>query len=338
MRNFSRRAALGAAGFGLTAAALPGVGLAQAREIRFGIQHGLTYLPFAVIEHERLVQKHATRGGGAEPNVTYFRSAGGDVLNDGLISGNLDFVATGVSGFLTLWARGRGRVDVKGLASYGHGPVALVTRSPNVRRLADFSDRDRIALPAVRTSLQAILLQIACEKEFGPGQHGKLDAITIGRSHPDGMAAVLSNTEINSHFTVPPYLAEYAKRPDIRQITNSVEILGEPISNGVMYTSERWYRANPAAAAAVRAAMEEAVGIIKDSPQRAAEMYLAVTRERSSVETIMEILGSPGILYDTVPRSIMTFARFMARTRAIPVEPARWEDLFFPEARMPGGS
>jgi NitT/TauT family transport system substrate-binding protein len=337
MTATGRRAALGLAAGGLAVATLPRSAAAQAREIRFGIQHGLTYLPFAVLEHERLVQKHAGRGG-AEPNVTFFRSAGGDVLNDGLISGNLDFVATGPSGFLTLWARGRGRVDVKGLASYGHGPVALVTRNPEVKRLRDFSDRDKIALPAVRTSLQAILLQIACEKEFGPGQHGKLDAITIGRAHPDGMAAVLGNTEINSHFTVPPYLAEYAKRPEIHTVTTAIDILGEPISNGVMYTTERWHRANPQAVAAVRAALEEAIGIIREAPQRAAEMYLAVTRERSSVETIMGILRDPGVLYETAPRSVMTFARFMARTRSIPVEPARWEDLFFPEARAGGGS
>jgi NitT/TauT family transport system substrate-binding protein len=332
-----RRATLGFAAGGLALAALPRGAAAQAREIRFGIQHGLTYLPFAVVESQRLVQKHAARGG-AEPNVTFFRSAGGDVLNDGLISGNLDFVATGPSGFLTLWARGRGRLDVKGLASYGHGPVALVTRNPNVRTIRDFTDRDRIALPAVRTSLQATLLQIACEKEFGPGQQNRLDAITIGRSHPDGMAALLGNTEINSHFTVPPYLAEYAKRPDIHTVTTAVNILGEPISNGVLYASERWYRANPQSIAAVRAALEEAIGIINETPQRAAEMYLAVTGERSSVETIMAILRDPGIRYETAPRSIMTFARFMARTRAIPVEPARWEDLFFPEARASGGS
>ena len=334
MAIISRRLALGGM---LGAVAAPGIARAQVREIRFGIQHGLTYLPFAVIEHERLVQKHAARGG-AEPNVTFFRSAGGDVLNDGLISGNLDFVATGVSGFLTLWARGRGRLDVKGLASYGHGPVELVTRNPNVRTLRDFSDRDRIALPAVRTSLQATLLQIACEKEWGPGQHSRLDALTIGRSHPDGMAAVLGNTEINSHFTVPPYLAEYRKRPDIHRITNAIEILGEPISNGVMYTSERWYRANPQGAGAVRAAMEEAIGIIRETPRRAAEMYLAVTRERSTVDTVQEILSDPGVLYETTPRGIMTFARFMARVRTINAEPARWEDLFFPEARVGGGA
>lgn len=337
MQRMGRRATLGMIAGGAAATAVARPAAAQAGQIRFGIQHGLTYLPFAVVEHERLVQKHTARAG-SEANVTFFRSAGGGVLNDGLISGNLDFVATGISGFLTLWARGRGRFDVKALTSYGYGPVELVTRNPRVRRISDFSDGDRIALPAVRTSLQAILLQIACEKEFGQGQHGRLDALTIGRSHPDGMAAVLGNTEINSHFTVPPYLAEYAKRPEIHKVTSAIEILGEPISNGVMYTSDRWYRANPQAIAAVRAAMEEAIGIIAESPHRAAEMYRSVTQERSTVETIVGILTTPGIRYDTVPRGVMTLGSFMARTRTIPVGPSSWKDVFFPEARQSGGS
>jgi len=186
----------------------------------------------------------------------------------------------------------------------------------------------------VRTALQAILLQIACEKEFGAGQHARFDSITIGRSHPDGMAAVLGNTEINSHFTVPPYLAEYAKRPEIHKVTSAIEILGEPISNGVMYTTERWYRGNPQAIIAVRAALEEAMTIINDSPQRAAEMYRAVTQERSTVETLVGILTTPGIKYDSVPRGVMTLGSFMARIRTIPVGPSSWEDVFFPEARQ----
>lgn len=335
MHASSRRSALGIAAGALSAVVLPGLARAQASEIRFGIQHGLTYLPFAVLEHERLVQKHAARNGPA-PNVTFFRSAGGDVLNDGLISRNLDVVATGASGFLVLWSRGRGRFDVKGLASYGHSPIELVTRNAAVRSIRDFSDRDRIAVPAVRTSVQAILLQIASEKEFGVGNHARLNPLTISRSHPDAMAAVLGNTEINSHFCPPPYIAEYAKRPDIHTVTNVDAILGEPLSNGVMYTSVAWHGANPRGVAAVKAALEEAMVIIRESPQRAAEMYRAVTGERSTVESIVQTLRDPKVLYDTTPRGVMIFARFMGRVRIIPTEPQRVDELFFPEAGVRG--
>jgi NitT/TauT family transport system substrate-binding protein len=54
-------------------------------------------------------------------------------------------------------------------------PLYLNTINPNVKSIRDFSDKDRIALPAVKISIQAITLQMAAEKTFGPGQHGKLD-------------------------------------------------------------------------------------------------------------------------------------------------------------------
>lgn len=338
MHVIARRTAIGLA-LGAAAAPVARRARAQARELRFGIQYGLTYLPFAIMEHERLVQQHATAAGQPEPNVTFLRSAGGDTLNDGLISGNLDFAATGIPSFLTLWSRGRGKLDVKVLASYGYSPIVLVTRNPNVHTLRDFSDRDRIAVPAVRTSVQAIFLQMAAEKEFGPGQYGRLDAITIARSHPDAVAAVLGNTEIDSHFAVPPYLAEYERAGvGVHAVTSAQEIVGEPVSNGVLYLTERFHNANPGSMAAVMAALEEAIGIINTDPRRAAELYLAVTHERSSVETIMGILALPSVHYDTVPRGVMNIARFMGRVHTIGATPEHPENLFFPEAlKLSGG-
>src|ERR1019366_8737918 len=145
--------------------------------------------------------------------------------------GNLDFAATGIPSFLTLWSRGRGKLDVKVLASYGYSPIVLVTRDPNVHTVRDFSEHDRIALPAVRISVQAILLQMAVEKAFGPGEYARLDALTISRSHPDAVAAVLGNTEINSHFTVPPYLAEYERAAvGVHAVASAQDIVGEPVS------------------------------------------------------------------------------------------------------------
>ena len=55
-----------------------------------------------------------------------------------------------------------------------------------------FSDKDRIAMPAVKVSIQAVTLQMAAEQEFGQGQHGRLDHLTVSMSHPDATAALLS--------------------------------------------------------------------------------------------------------------------------------------------------
>ncbi len=62
-------------------------------------------------------------------------------------------------------------------------------------------------MPAVKVSSQAICLQMAAAKQWGDDQYAKLDAITITRSHPEAAVSVMSKaTEINSHYSVAPYL------------------------------------------------------------------------------------------------------------------------------------
>jgi NitT/TauT family transport system substrate-binding protein len=309
----------------------------EAHELRMGIQFGLTYLPFAVMEHERLVEKHAQAAGIADLKVTWFRSAGGPTLNDGLLSGTLDMVATGVSGFLVLWDKARA-LQIKGVASYGHTTLALVTRNPDIKSIRDFTEKDKIAVPAIKSSIQAIMLQMAAEKEFGPGNATKLDALTISRSHPDAMAALLANTEINSHFAAPPYLFEELKRPGIRQVLSTEDVFGGPVSNGVLYTGERFRRDNPLIYAAVRAALHEAVELVQNQPRRAADIYLVTTKETTNIDGILEILNAPSTRYDEVPRGVLQVAQFMHRMRSISQAPASWKDVFFPEAHALPGS
>ena len=311
---------------------------AETNKVRIGIQYGLTYLPFAVIERESLIQKAAAAAGLPGLSVAFFRSAGGDAMNDGLISDNLDLAATGFPSFITLWAKGRGRFNVRGLLSYGHSPIMLLTRNPAVKSVQDFTDRDRIGLPAVRTSIQAIFLEMAAEKAFGPQQSGRLDAITVSRSHPDSMAGMLGNTEINSHFSVPPYVFLELKDPRIHVVTTAQEIVGSPVSNGVLYATERFHRDNPKVVAAIEAAVREAIEVINSDPLRAAQDYLAVSGERSTPEAITELIRQPGTAYDIVPRGSLLIARFMHRTGTVGAAPADWKELFFPEVHDQPGS
>src|SRR4029434_6943133 len=81
----------------------------------------------------------------------------------------------------------------------------LVSRNPAVKTIRDFSDKDRIGLPAVKVSVQAVILQMAAEQAFGAGQQNKLDALTVTLSHPDAMQALMSGqSEVNAHFGSPP--------------------------------------------------------------------------------------------------------------------------------------
>ena len=85
-------------------------------------------------------------------------------------------------------------------------PLYLDTRNPDVKTIKDFTDKDKIALPAVKVSIQAVTLQMAAEQAFGDGQQDRLDPLTVSMSHPDAQTALLSGqSEITAHFGSPPF-------------------------------------------------------------------------------------------------------------------------------------
>ena len=148
---------------------------AELAEINVAQQYGIGYLSLMMMEEQKLIEKHA-KAAGLDVKVNWAKFAGGNVMNDALLSGSLQFASGGVGPLITIWAKTKGNLDVKGVAALDSMPLYLNTRNPNVKSVKDFTEKDRIALPAVKVSVQAVTLQMAAEKAFGEGQHGKLDA------------------------------------------------------------------------------------------------------------------------------------------------------------------
>ena len=164
---------------------------AELPEINIAQQYGIGYLSLMVMEEQKLIEKHA-KAAGVDVKVNWAKFAGGNVMNDALLSGSLQIASGGVGPLITLWARTKGNLDVKAIAALDSMPLYLNTRNPNVKTVKDFTEKDKIALPAVKVSVQAVTLQMAAEKAFGEGQHGRLDALTVSMSHPDAQTALLS--------------------------------------------------------------------------------------------------------------------------------------------------
>jgi NitT/TauT family transport system substrate-binding protein len=312
--------------------------LAETPELRLGVQRGLTYLPWAVIEHEHLIEAAATDAGLTPPKVTYSIFSGGQAMNDGLLSNSIDVAATGIPSFLALWAKGKGRFAVRGLASYGTIRIALVSRNPSVKTLADFTDNDKIALPGVKTSTQAIFLAMAAEKLFGPEQRNRFDTISVTRGHPDAMAALMGNTEVNAHFSIPPYLQLELKRPDIHVVATSEEITGGTVSNGTIYLTTRFAEENPKTVAALYEGLRRSVALINSDPHRAAQIYLAVSGERTPIGDVEAMIKLPGTEWDVAPHGTLVMARFLKRAGMIAAEPADWKELYLPLVHNEPGS
>jgi NitT/TauT family transport system substrate-binding protein len=322
-----------------TGVLLASAAAAEQSELRIAKQYGLGYLTLMVMEDQQLVEKAAKAAGMPDLKVSWNTFRSSDVMNDALLSGSVDFVCLGITGIGTIWARTRGNIDVRAVSGLNMLPLQLNTRAPHIKGINDFTEKDRIALPAVKVSMQATLLQMWAEKELGAANRNKLDPLTVSMTHPDGATVMLSSGgEITSHFTSPPFIQMETDKPGIRKLVSSNEILGGPVSFNVVATTGKFYQDNPKLVAVFMQAMQTATDIINRDKRAAAETYLRLTNGKQSVDEMLKIIGDPAIEYTLNPRNVLPFVDFMYRTGAIKVKPESWKDLFFPIAHTQQGS
>jgi NitT/TauT family transport system substrate-binding protein len=228
---------------------------------------------------------------------------------------------------------------VRGLCNESILPLYLNTRNPKVKSVADFSPSDKIALGAVKVSIQAILLQMAAAKQFGDKDYARLDPLTVGMSSVDATTALRSsNSEINTNFSLAPFQYEELKLPNIHRVLNSYDIMGGPHTYAMIYTTKAIHDGNPLTVKAFMAAIEEANQIIATRKDDAVSMYVEITKSKSSRDDLLAILNDPEISYTTTPKEVMRFANFMHQVGSIKVKPANWKDLFFEDVHQLAGS
>ena len=329
-----------AAGLALSALALSATGSAHAEgQLRIAQQFGVVYLLLNVAQDQQLIEKHG-RQQGVPIKVEYLQLSGGNAVNDALLSGSIDVAGAGVGPLLTIWDRTAGRQNVRGVASLGNFPYYLVSTNPKVKTIADFSDQDRIALPAVTVSVQARILQMAAAKQWGTDQYKRLDRLTQSVPHPDATAAVIAGqTELNSHFGNPPFQEqELAGNPKAHIVLNSYDVLGGPSSSTVLYATEKWVKENPKTYRAFIDALNEAAQLVAANPELAADAYLRVTRAKTDRAFLLKVIGNPQIEFKVAPQNTLGLARFLHQTGAIRKQAASWRDYFFEHPALGAGS
>jgi NitT/TauT family transport system substrate-binding protein len=285
------------------------------------------------MEHERLFEKHAAVRGIPNLRVVWNQYGSGAAMNDALLSGKLSFGAVGTTAFLTLWSKTVGTEQaVGGVCAFGSFPFYLNTRNPLVMSVRDFTERDKIAVPAVKVSNQALVIQMAARQAFGPGHEHDLDRFTVSMSNPDGATALISGrSEVNAHFTWNPFHAREISAKGVRTILNSNDVMGGTASNVLVITTKKFYDAQPKLYAAFFDAFKEATSIIRNDPRRAATIYIDVTNEKhQSVDDVVEMIRDPNNDFNMVPTGTMKFVKFMQDVGTLKVAPTRWQELFFP--------
>ena len=312
---------------------------AQVPEIRFARQFSMGYLQFNVMEEHHLLEKHARALGIPEVKVTWATFNSPAAMNDALLSGSTDIVSGGVPGLLTIWARTNGTANpVKGVAAFSSQPILLNTRNPKINGIKDFTEKDKIAVPAVKVSVQAMMLQMAAAKQWGQANFAKLDPLTVGMSPPDATIALLSDSaDIASVFSVPPFQYQQLEKPGIHTVLNSYEVFDGPHTFTVAWTSSQFRDKNPALYKALIAAFQEATEMLGKDVKPAAQYWIDNVKSKMTVEKVAEIASGKDVKWTMVPESTMKYAEFMHAVGSIKIVPANWRELFFPEVHgLPG--
>src|SRR4051812_1130775 len=214
---------------------------AETRTIRIAKQFGISYLPLTVMEEKKFLEERV-KSLGIDIKTEWVQFVSGAPMNEAIISGNLDFASGGVGPLLTIWGKTRGNIGVKGVAAINAMPLYLNSIDPKVKAIKDFTEKDRIALPAVKVSIQAVTLQMAAEKVFGPGQQNKLDNLTVSLSHPDGMTNMMSGrSEISAHFTSAPFMYQELEDGRVHKVLDSYEVLDGPHTFNAVWAASKLY-------------------------------------------------------------------------------------------------
>jgi NitT/TauT family transport system substrate-binding protein len=317
-------------------AGLAPVVAAESNEFRVARQPGLVYIQAIIMEEKKLIEKHAAALGMKDAKVNWAIITSGGVMTEALISNSIDLCITGVSNMLLAWGK---TGNIKMLTGVAGVPFKLLTRNAKVKSIKDFGPDDRIAVPTIRASMQAMMMGIALEQAFGIGQHGRLDSNQVQLGHPDALQALLSpQHEVNSHFSIPPFQDIALKSPLVHHVLTSTDVLGGPASITNAWSTQRFVEGNPIKIKAFIAALDEASDMVVNDTKAAAEIYLGVTKEKITVDELVAVIRQPGAIFSATPQRSMLWAEYMHRIGLIKQKPASWKDYSFPNIHDRNGS
>ena len=272
--------------------------------------------------------------------ASYTLLSGGAAFNDALLSGSLDVIGTGVGPFAILWDKTKGAIGVRALAAMGDIPLVLVTNEARITNLKDMREGDKIAVPAVRSSMQATLLQMAAAKELGDANYKDFDRYTVTMSHADAATSLIAGSGIvDVHFSVAPYSTRELEKAGVHRITSAADIVGGPMSFNLVSATERFSTNNPIVCRAVFEALNEAMSFIK-KPSRGKRLDTSSKATRAPQRTSRWSRTSWRILNPiTRPRRMASgrTSRSCNAPGSSKNKPSAWTDMFFPIAHdLPG--
>lgn len=339
-----QRRRLIAGSFAVTGFALAGLtawrpALADPVELRILRPLDLATLPLLIMQHEHLIERTAEAMAVAGLTVTWGTPDNAPPLS-ALMSGKSDLVAAGLVPFLLAADAAAGTPgEIKAIGALAQRPYVLVTRKPSIQTIRDFTSGDRIAVPEVKISGPAVMLEMAAAQEWGQDKFDKLDALTLAMPDENAAMALLSGKgEIIAHFSRSPFSDGELGDPAIHRVMDSFDIAG-PHSSAVLVMTTRFRNANPILCAAILSALQQADDFMKKSPGAAAEIYDQMVKDSDiPLEALTDMIGDPDLTYTAAPAGVLRLSDFLNKTGRTKNRPASWQDLFLPESRDLAGN
>lgn len=285
-------------------------------ELALAIQPGMSYAPLIIIRDKGWLEDELP-----DTEITWQVLDSGSAIRDGMVAGDLHVGAGGIGPFLV--GRDAG-IDWKLLSGLNEMDLWLMAEDSGISGLDDFESGDKIAMPAP-DSIQAVVLKKGAEEELGDA--AALDDSIVAMDHPTGLQALLSG-QIAGHLTSPPFQFDEEKE-GAQPILTSYELFGEHTFNSV-FVQQEFYDDNSEAMETLNDLIGQAIDLINNEPQEAAEILAEDSGGKPDAATYEDYLGREGVAYTQEVSGYETFGEFMAEIGLIEESPGAESEYSFP--------
>jgi NitT/TauT family transport system substrate-binding protein len=307
-----------------TAVALAGKhDLGPPSHLTIAYQPGLGSTPLILMKQLKLIE-HRYPATAVDWKVL----ASGVAVTTGVIAGQIDIGAVGVTPMLIGWARG---VNWRVLAGINLADFWLMAKDPSIMTIADLRGK-RIATPA-NTSTPAVTLRKIAQVKLGDPH--ALDNDLVAIEQPDGMQALLTG-QIDAQFAGPPFEFQ-EKVAGAHVLARSFQYFGAH-SGLLAVAQQKFYDDHAGFAQWFYEQIQAMHTLIRQNPDRVAHILQDDAGGSPTWRQFKQWLIDTASTWTTRPLGLMRFANFMIRTQQLTKMPNSWRDLVFPTAQGEKGS
>lgn len=214
-----------------------------------------------------------------------------------------------------------------GLNNY---PSALLVLEERIQSIADIQPEDKIAVTTVGATQDLTLRKLA-QDQFG--DPNRFSDQLLPMPHPDSTSALESGA-IQVHGSNAPFQSRQLEA-GARSIGDLYDAFGESTLL-VTFASEDFFVNRPIQYEAFKEALEEAMTILNEDPDRAADA-LAAENPDADRDVLYAEVTDPDITWTSTPTGLKEMADFMHEIDMVDMTIDGWEELVWDDvAQLPG--